>query len=668
MDGVLPVAFSLPDAMAQDMGRQMQTGLTPFLNQMNDILRRRDDELSRIGHGVMNVVLDALAGITGLQQGVQSVQVVNLAFLELMSAGSFAFLVLIFLKLEDIHRRLGFTNVRLGDTNILIQTTNSLLRQISLQISITNQRIFSLYAQLISIQNSVTNLLTQIATQIQIAPSISGQININFDLGKGGDLLKALAELLKVILVDHLLALAEVLKALADVLKALPNLTGLIEALTKLTIVLVATRGKGIAFLLIGLLILAGFVYLLSVVLDQFSDQALAAIPPVISLIDALRKLADAFTQLTAAQLVKIAAGFGIFAIFLLALGAGLSQLDAELLNALPSLSDFIDKLAKLPNALKEMSAGNIAVLIFGLAALGGFVYLLGLGLSQLDAELLNALPKLSGFVDSLMQLATKLGGFDLGQLLVIAGGLALLVMFVGALGLILTTFLPGFMQAGPALAMVVDSLAALTETLAVLNMEQLFVLGLALILLAGFAFALGAAFMLIGFGLAMATPGLNALAAVLQQLNSLFDSVVGAAGRLADAIRSIPTPNISLPSLPSFQSGGVVTEPTLAFLHPGERVLSASQNQALESGALSPASIEGASAAVPVGAAAPTGQQVDQSIHLGGISITINTERLEADAAEMLTDEIAQQLQEKMAALDRRQAFGRGELPAATS
>ena len=74
-----------------------------------------------------------------------------------------------------------------------------------------------------------------------------------------------------------------------------------------------------------------------------------------------------------------------------------------------------------------------------------------------------------------------------------------------------------------------------------------------------------------------------------------------------------------------------------------------------------------GAPAALPEGGALPTGGALpaaaggpDQSIHVeGGIHVTITADRLEADSAQMLTDEMVRQLQERLDALrserDRR-------------
>jgi hypothetical protein len=68
-----------------------------------------------------------------------------------------------------------------------------------------------------------------------------------------------------------------------------------------------------------------------------------------------------------------------------------------------------------------------------------------------------------------------------------------------------------------------------------------------------------------------------------------------------------------------------------------------------------------GALAAAPVGG--PT--TVDQTVNAGGINITITADRLEADSAKLLTDDIVAQLQARLGALRATQDFQAGARPA---
>ncbi|MEU6232941.1 hypothetical protein [Kitasatospora sp. NPDC047058] len=82
--------------------------------------------------------------------------------------------------------------------------------------------------------------------------------------------------------------------------------------------------------------------------------------------------------------------------------------------------------------------------------------------------------------------------------------------------------------------------------------------------------------------------------------------------------------------------------------------------------GAPAPAGLPGAAGdrpALPLAAApaAPTGA-ADQSVHVeGGITVNINAERLEADAARLLSDELIQRIQERLGSLRSEQDFRTG-------
>ncbi|MFZ3561351.1 hypothetical protein [Streptomyces sp. BH055] len=70
----------------------------------------------------------------------------------------------------------------------------------------------------------------------------------------------------------------------------------------------------------------------------------------------------------------------------------------------------------------------------------------------------------------------------------------------------------------------------------------------------------------------------------------------------------------------------------------------------------------------LPTGAAAaaPAGS-VDQSVHVeGGITVNVNAERLEADSAALLSDDIIAQLQQRLGALRSEQDFRTGARPTA--
>jgi hypothetical protein len=61
--------------------------------------------------------------------------------------------------------------------------------------------------------------------------------------------------------------------------------------------------------------------------------------------------------------------------------------------------------------------------------------------------------------------------------------------------------------------------------------------------------------------------------------------------------------------------------------------------------------------------------QAVDQSVNVqGGINVAVNADRLEADSAQILSDEIVAQLQARLGALRSEQDFRVGGRPSAAA
>src|SRR5438270_8119678 len=99
--------------------------------------------------------------------------------------------------------------------------------------------------------------------------------------------------------------------------------------------------------------------------------------------------------------------GLAALAGFVYVLGMSLSQFNADALKAMPRLGEFIDHLSSLATTLAKLGAADIAGMVVSLAALAGFVYVLGMALGQFNADMLNAMPKLSEFIDHLSNLAS---------------------------------------------------------------------------------------------------------------------------------------------------------------------------------------------------------------------------------------------------------------------
>lgn len=68
----------------------------------------------------------------------------------------------------------------------------------------------------------------------------------------------------------------------------------------------------------------------------------------------------------------------------------------------------------------------------------------------------------------------------------------------------------------------------------------------------------------------------------------------------------------------------------------------------------------------LPRGAAPGAAGPVDASLHIGAITVNLNAEKLEADSAKLLTDEVVRQLESKLEVLARQRDFRTGNRPAA--
>ncbi|MFZ3566663.1 hypothetical protein ACOKM5_06775 [Streptomyces sp. BH097] len=180
----------------------------------------------------------------------------------------------------------------------------------------------------------------------------------------------------------------------------------------------------------------------------------------------------------------------------------------------------------------------------------------------------------------------------------------------------------------------------------------------------------------------------------VLEQYNKLADSVVGDLVGLehADLVpevavetklippREVPTIDVNAAFATGQVTGGLETQ-----IAAQEKVVAQAQqeDQRRRAGAAAPPPATAPTAlAAPAGlpalpaagvrpelptgaaAAAPAGS-VDQSVHVeGGITVNVNAERLEADSAALLSDDIIAQLQQRLGALRSEQDFRTGARP----
>jgi hypothetical protein len=134
-----------------------------------------------------------------------------------------------------------------------------------------------------------------------------------------------------------------------------------------------------------------------------------------------------------------------------------------------------------------------------------------------------------------------------------------------------------------------------------------------------------------------------------------LFSAAAAAARGLAGAVSSALAPIHFPPG--TFQGGGVVDQTGPYLLHEGERVLTRGDTQMLDGRMAAP---EPTTPALGLpGGGGPA--SVDNSINVGGVSVTIHTERVDSHTADLLSDELVRKLQDKLAALRTEQHFRQG-------
>lgn len=495
------LGFSAGDV--RTIGQQMQTGLTPFLNQMNEIMRRRGDELSRIGFGVMTLVIGTLGALRGLRSDVLTVQVLNLDFLELMAAGSFAFIVLIFLKLWDLDRRVQNTNVKLD-------LVNQGLGVIQVQLN----AILSALNDLKSLLQTAVNLLGQILAKLNAGLTFNGTLAVSGTVavtilvsggggGSGGggfmdwlsweDIAKLLA--LGTVISGFVAALGLALQtftgmalaALAAVGLFLASLKPFLEMLAKLS-------WKDIAGIAAVLGMLDAFILGLGKALGTFNEKMIELLPVLGTFIKGLGEFATTLSKLSWKDVASLAASLAALGGFLYALGQAIGSMSAETVKALPALGDFLKKLQDLALALAKLSAADVAALAASLTALAGFVYALGQAIASMSADTLEALGPLGGFLDKLKELAVALAAFSAADVAAMTASLAALAGFVWALSQALAGLSASTLEALPALSEFLTTLQNLAVTLAALSAADVAAMTVALAALALFVYGLGEA------------------------------------------------------------------------------------------------------------------------------------------------------------------------------
>lgn len=425
-----------------------------------------------------------------------------------------------------------------------------------------------------------------------------------------------------------------------------------------------------IARIAVGLGAIVLFVALLGLALRLFNADVLNAIPALGKLFDVLINLAKAIAGFTPAQLQTIGLGFLGIVAFIALLGLALKLFNADVLNAIPALGQLFDALINLAKAIVGFTSAQLQTISLGFLGIAAFVGLLGLALKLFNVDVLNAIPALGQLFDALINLAQAIVSFTPDQLMVIGLGLLGIVGFVALLALALNSLDATAVAALPGLALLFDSIINLANAIVSFTPGQLLTIGLAFGVITLFVWGLAAA-------LDFAAVPLMSLAIILTSLERIMNSVsgsgtglLGVLGKLAGGVLSSVFGDLSSVSSAIGGAGqtqpattvgiGAALPPTAASVAtPAGLGFGGGPELSGGGGGLFPPA---PSLAGPSLAGLPGPQAVDQSVNVqGGITVNINADRLEANSAQILSDEIVRALQERLGALRSEQDFRTG-------
>ncbi len=722
MEGIMPMSFALTGVNTQAIGYSIQQSLLPILtairNQLIEMSHANVFQAAQVAfemNGLRYVGLQVYVINPDLTENIAATRwaVANLSYVQMVE------LIPI---IEGTYRRLGliidilermltgiFDVLNTGLARICDWLRNIWGRlgkgieltfnfKISAESSVNLTNLAAVLAMITGFTIGLRLILaTFTETTIEALKAVTKFVEVMTTLittikGYGGwDLAKIAAGLAGIL--GFVGALTAILNKLdVEVLKALPNLIALFDAITKLMTTIkdfgVWSMGKIAA----GFVGIVKFVGGLTEALNQLNVEVLKALPNLIALFDALIHLMNVLAKYKDAELKRIGEGFSKIASFLRELGLALVPFKADILDSVSKLDGLFNALIHLMNVLAKYKDEQFKRIGEGFNKIASFLKELGLALLPFKADILDSVSKLGDLFDALIRLMNALVKFKDEELKRIGEGFLFIDLFVLGLGLALRTFDDDAIKAIPALSELFDTLIKLADAIATFDKEGMLpTIGLSFLAIAGFVWALAAA-------LVYAAGPLESLARIFESIEKILDKVtqlgsglLGILGKIGpllpggvggllggllggEDISSLLKGAIlgplgswgfdKLKGLISYQ-GGPGNAPG-AGMTGGLMLASMSSFAGMESNR--PSLIQAATMTSPLmtGPGTPVagmGQpQLDQSVTVhGGISITINTQKLDTDSPKYLGEEFLRQVQEGLGKLSRNQDFCTG-------
>ncbi|MDH6464725.1 large-conductance mechanosensitive channel, partial [Micromonospora sp. A200] len=411
---------------------------------------------------------------------------------------------------------------------------------------------------------------------------------------------------------------------------------------------------------------ITGFVAGLGLAFQQVTSDLEKIVPQLNSFFESIARLMTTLSKFKPGEMATIAVGFAAIAGFVALLGLAFQQVTSDLEKIVPQLNAFFTSISNLMTAISKFTPGQMVTIAVGFLLIAGFVWLLGMALDTLSKQAISAIGPLATFFTAITALMTAISKFTPGEMFQIAIGFIMIAGFVWLLSMAINTLTAQSVAALPGLAALITALTSLASTLGNMTAGEMFTMAIGLILIAAFVWAIAAA-------LVYAAGPLTTLAGLFDKLGGVLSTVADIGSGLWGVLSDIGGVIGDIGSGIGDFFGGVgeslfgaidmtamVNQTALASAAPPPPppLAAAPAGPPGGLGALAPG---GALAAAPVGGATT----VDQTVNAGGINVSISADRLEADSAQLLTDDIVAQLQARLGALRSTQDFQAGARPA---